>query len=458
MSAPHVDTPPARDARRGSGLPPEEAGTRMRHRIIGVLVVVGIVLFVAGKYGTVIRPTLDLLSSTRDSHVLQKMHEDFFAMLEEYGIDRGWVDRQQIHVQDSSYVRDEWTITVPRNMPLASLSNDIRQYAIANGGTTYSFENTKTAQLFVHLTVRGRVFMTFIFTSSSTLEREGGDIAILVDGIEKASKSEIDALAASKDPIACLIAPDRDVLQSYDKLQAAGKEMVLLLHFSPGRQSANRFSLSDDMKEGELLSRARNIIKNFPGARFHIITSERLQGNNAAVVAAEMAKNGLVAIESSSLTYLDRDGGEEEIITRINDLSALAMRNTRAWGVAELRDGAVEFLADQMARLRKRGFVFRTLRQMQPKPVEAEAETGQQITQPPAAAQKKAVPSTRPAATTSPTPPTRSAVQKKAAPSTRPAATKSTVPSARPAARKAPATKPPAATKQPTGRRPGGTK
>ena len=222
-------------------------------------------------------------------------------------------------------------------MPLASLNNDIRQYALNNGGTTSAFENTKSAQLYIHISVKGRILMTLAFTSTQNLRREGGDLAILVDGVENASKSEIDAVAQSRESIACIIVPDRDILQTYDKLQAAHREIVLHLHFSPNRQTSNRFSFSDEMKEPELLSRARNIVKNFPGARFFTITAERLHGNNAAIVSDELRNSGIRQIESSMLIYLDRSGGEETMATRINDLSSMAIRDGRAFGVAELK-------------------------------------------------------------------------------------------------------------------------
>ena len=73
------------------GQPPEERGARVRIRLIGVLVVLGIGLFVANQFPTVIRPTLEILATSRNINVMNKMHEDLYRMFEEYGISKSWV-------------------------------------------------------------------------------------------------------------------------------------------------------------------------------------------------------------------------------------------------------------------------------------------------------------------------------------------------------------------------------
>jgi polysaccharide deacetylase 2 family uncharacterized protein YibQ len=341
----------------------EEAGTRRRYWIIGILVVLGIVFFTAGKFGSVIRPTLKMLTASRDKKATEAIHEDLYRMFEEYGVERRWVSERRIEMTDSTYLRDEWTITIPRNMPLATLNHDIRMYMEDKGGGVYAFENARTAQLFMHLSAQGRIFLTLVFTASKDIQREGGNIAMLVDGIDNASSGEINQLSLSKDPIACIIVPDRDIVQVYDKLATSGREIVLHVHVSPQRQVSNRFALSDDMKDAELLQKVRNVAKNFPAARFFFITSERMNAGNTELIADEFRKNGLVRIESSSLLYIDRADEEVNMAARINDLSTIAVRNGRAFGVAQLTSGRMEFLTDQISRLRKRGFVFETLKQ-----------------------------------------------------------------------------------------------
>ena len=160
------------------------------------------------------------------------------------------------------------------------------------------------------------------------------------------------------DDLACILDPVKDNIPLYSRLRRADKEVVLHFHFKPMSENESKFELAEDLSEQALRSHLRYIVKNFPDANLYYITSERALGSTARFVGQELKSLGLEIIESATLSYIDRNSREEVMSARMNDLAAIAVRDSKALGVVELRDDILRFLRGEMKRLRKKGFGF----------------------------------------------------------------------------------------------------
>jgi polysaccharide deacetylase 2 family uncharacterized protein YibQ len=112
------------------------------------------------------------------------------------------------------------------------------------------------------------------------------------------------------------------------------------------------------MKQEEIQSHLRFIVRNFPGCHAYYLTSERALGMQARIVEDEMRIQGVRKLESALLTYIDRTSQHNVMSARMNDIASLAVREGLAVGVVELRSDVPAFLDSEMARLRKKGFSF----------------------------------------------------------------------------------------------------
>jgi polysaccharide deacetylase 2 family uncharacterized protein YibQ len=190
------------------------------------------------------------------------------------------------------------------------------------------------------------------------VRRQTGNISLLVDGLESASDGDIEHLLQSREPIAAILEPSKDAVPLHTRLRAAGRDIVLHLHFKPAADVGSRFELSEDLRTEEIQSHLRYIMRNFPGCRAYYVTSERAPGLYMRTVEEEMKAQGIRKLESAVLTYIDRSSQTNVMSTRMNDIAALAVKDGIAVGVVELRPDVLGFLETEIGRLRKKGFAF----------------------------------------------------------------------------------------------------
>ena len=335
-----------------------DRGLKVRVWIAGLLVALIVILFVAERFVTLVQPNLDRMQNREELASVESLQHDVERILDNYGIKPEWISRRTVELGDKGHIRDLWLLKVPRNLPFASLNLDLKGVAEQYQGKAFAVENVKEAQISVHITFRKTIRYSLIFLPGTEVSREAGNIVLLVDGLANASESDIDQLLQSREPIACIIEPSKDAIPLHTKLRAAGREIVLHLHFKPVREIESRFELSEDLTEAELSSHLRYIVRNFPGCHSWYLTSERAAGSYARQVEEEMRAQGLRKLESSVLTYIDRSSQQNVMSTRMNDIASLAIREGVAVGVVELRPEILSFLESEMGLLRKKGFSF----------------------------------------------------------------------------------------------------
>lgn len=335
-----------------------DRGIRIRLWIAGVLAALIVLLFVAERFVTLVQPNLDRMQARRDLASVDRLEEDVERVLDSYGILPDWIRRREVHLDDAGHVRDVWIVSVPRDVPMASLNLDLKTLVEEYSGRSFAIENAKEAQIAVHIKFRGSIRYSLVFTPTSEISRQGGSIALLVDGLTDASQSDIDAFIQTQEPIACIIEPHKDNVSLHTQLRAAGKAVVLHLHFKPLADEESRYELAESMTEADILKHVRSIARNFPGSSAYYLTSERAPGMAMRLVDKELASKGLRKLESAMITYIDRGSGESVMSTRMNDLAALSAREGVSVGVVELRENVVGFLQTEISRLRKKGFNF----------------------------------------------------------------------------------------------------
>jgi polysaccharide deacetylase 2 family uncharacterized protein YibQ len=335
-----------------------DRGLRVRMWIAGVLVVFIVLLFVAERFITLVQPNLDRMQEKRDVASIESLQEDVERILNDYGIQPEWIRRKVVEVDDLGHVRDLWLIRVPHNLPFASLNLDLKMMAEQYQGKAFAVENAKEAQISLHIVFRKTIRYSLIFNPTREVQRQTGNIVLLVDGLESASEGDIDRLIQSREHIAAILEPSKDAIALHTRLRAAGRDIALHLHFKPAQELGSRFELSEDLRPEQVQSHLRYIVRNFPGCRAYYVTSERAPGLYMRTVEEEMRSQGIRKLESSLLTYIDRSSQQNVMSTRMNDIAALAVREGTAVGVVELRPEVLSFLETEMGRLRKKGFAF----------------------------------------------------------------------------------------------------
>lgn len=335
-----------------------DRGVRRRIWVAGFLVALIVILFVADRYITLVQPNIERMRDRRDLQSVQSLETDVRNVLDSYGILPEWVREKSVDMNELGHVRDLWLVQLPKDLPVASVNVALKSVVSEYGGKAFAVENALLGEVALHITFRGKIRYSLLFTPSGDVRRAGGNIVLLVDGLAEAPEDEIDQYLASSEPVACVLEPNKDNVTLHTRLRAAEKEVVLHLHFQPVGAGESRFELSEDLSEEDLQSHLRYIVRNFPGSRYYYVTSERALGMYLRRVDEIMRTLGYRALESSTFSYLDRSAQENVITARMNDLASTAVRESYAIGLVELREGIVEFLTREMSRLRKRGQDF----------------------------------------------------------------------------------------------------
>jgi polysaccharide deacetylase 2 family uncharacterized protein YibQ len=352
------DSDEQQDQQQGLRADGRDRGLRIRLWIAASLVMIIVLLFVAERFVTLVQPNLEEMQQRRDLASAESLQEDVERIFDDYGILPEWIRRRTVEAGEYGHVRDLWMLRVPRDLPFASLNLDLKNVAERYQGKAFAVENAKEAQIAVHITFRNTIRYSLVFNTRTDVQRKAGRIVLLVDGLANASRGDIERLLQSREPVACIVEPSKDAVALHGQLRKAGREIVLHLHFNPVRDAASRYELAEDMKQEEIQSHLRFIVRNFPACHAYYLTSERALGMQARIVEDEMRIQGVRKLESALLTYIDRTSQHNVMSSRMNDIASLAVREGLAVGVVELRSDVPAFLDSEMARLRKKGFSF----------------------------------------------------------------------------------------------------
>jgi len=345
-----------REARRDGAS--EVRGVRPRLWLIGVLVFAGFAAWFGEQYVQRLHPRLELLFGGRDQQSIREMEAEVTAVLESYGIQEQWVRKAVIVLAEDDTVRDEWTVRVPPNLPVVSVTSDLHMLAAGYEGETFAIENTRTGQVNVHVAFSGMVRYSLLFTPAAELSRQSGKAAILVDGLENAPGGEVEKLLAAVDPVGCILLPDREELDLYEQTRQAGKEVVLHIHFSAQPAPGNRMSFADILSQREIEHKVRAVVRNYPEARYYFTSSDQTPGVSVRIADAKFERQGLRKLDAAAFFYLDRTDRATNLGSRMNDLAEGALRSGSLIGVLSLPSGTMDQLQTEMTRLRKKGLDF----------------------------------------------------------------------------------------------------
>ncbi|MBI5648309.1 MAG: divergent polysaccharide deacetylase family protein [Ignavibacteriae bacterium] len=339
-------------------------GVRRRLWLIALLAGIGILCYVGEKYAVLVQPSIEKLRASRDLQSVKSVEEEVRSILENYGITDSWVRKRSVGLEGIDSVRDVWTVSIPGDVPVASVTHDLSVLAERYQGRAYAVEDAKTRQVYVHIKFRDMVRYTLVFQPTAGIRRREGSIALLVDGLEDCDESELEAFMASRDPVGCIIIPGRSSGPLYEQVRVRNKDIVLHLHVFATRQEVNRLAFSDDLRESEMRWKVRNIVKGYQASGYFFMTSERALGSNARFVQTEFENQGFQMVDAASLFFIDRTSELSNMTSRMNDLAASAMRNGTAIGVVKLEESTMSFLHDEMVRLRKKGLDFTSMRSL----------------------------------------------------------------------------------------------
>jgi polysaccharide deacetylase 2 family uncharacterized protein YibQ len=336
----------------------ETKGFRRRKRILIVLAAIAVLAAFADIYSSNIAPLLLRVGNKKLLQNVQTLETEVLKTLQDYGIAESWISRRQRVIRDSVLIRSEWVVRIPVNMPLSSFNYDMNRILKNYDGRAYAMENPRTGEYNLHLKYQDYIRLSLTFVPSQGLSRRTGKIALLLDGVEDASKGDIKSFIETKEKIAAILIPDRSILTLYDKLHKANKDIILHFHFLEQQKTDSKYEFAENMSATLIREHVQFVLKNFPGARYFFITSDKTQGSASRVAEQDLTALRLNKMEAAKLYYLDRNTEQISPTSRMNDLAHLAMKEGFGNGVMRLKSGAIDFLEDEIGRLRKKGFVF----------------------------------------------------------------------------------------------------
>jgi polysaccharide deacetylase 2 family uncharacterized protein YibQ len=333
-------------------------------------------------------PVAEPKARNRESLVAlgDNIYQHVDAALQELGILPEFISKRRGTKQVAAHRVDLIRVRVPVDLPLAAVNLHLTRFLRHYQGRVLSATEFQEAQKVEMRCGFDTVETTrFILERDARIERETGQIAIVLDDFGYASKSEwlFERFCALPYPLTLAILPNEGRVRSLiERARTGGHEVLVHLPMEPDDYpdkdpGVNAVLVDQEEKTIRLL--VRNAIRRVPGAigvNNHMGSRATADARVMEQVLKEIHRQGMFFLDSrtssASVAYtvaqrmdvpaLSRDlfidpvDDAASVEKRLWELATLAARNGRAVGIGHDREQTLLALEAVLPRLEARGF------------------------------------------------------------------------------------------------------
>ena len=240
--------------------------TNQKRRIVNYLFATAVILLV-------VNTAIDFKESppkqkTVSELSVSQIESVFFKVLDEYGIEPGWISKKKYKSSEYDSAKVEYSVKLPADLPVPLIIKDMNR-VIEKDITGFVSEEKK-----FYGTTEIRIYTNEVLKLKATLlpdkenVRKGNELSFIVSDALGLSDNDFKRFLSFYLPIAAEIIPDKENVSAIDTVMSYAKEYAVMLN---NNIDDNNMKMKPEYSRPLLRGSIGNIVASFGNNRVYIV-------------------------------------------------------------------------------------------------------------------------------------------------------------------------------------------
>ena len=280
----------------------------VKKKIIEVLFALAVILLAANLLAAKYLKAPAKIKRNVQSITASGVNDVFIKDLRAFAIHSDWIKNiKSSHGQKPGF---NYSVDIPQDLPIPVVLKEIYESFYDKNVDLKTAEEKIRGKTEFFISQDKKLKLKAIFNYNDNLKREGESIGLIIDGMDKLNKNDLNYLAKFPQTFAALLVPSKSSVQQSDTLIEYRKEYAVLLNDDINEMD---YKLRGDFSPVRIKSALRTIIGSFPNALFYVIDNRSKLYNSTAyyLIKEQLQKRGILLMKMSSLKDVAGDNNAE---------------------------------------------------------------------------------------------------------------------------------------------------
>lgn len=243
-----------------------------------------------------------------------EIENTFWKVLDEYGIDAGWVKKKKFREEHEDSINFQFLVTLPSEVPIPLILKDINNVIEKDLSGFVSKEIQIFGATEVRIYTNEMLKLKATLTPDPKLTRKKNEFSFIISDAFIISENQFTSFLNLTYPVAGAVVPDPDEILKADSLQRFSKEYVLLIN---DEIDDSKMKLVQEYQKELLRSSIRNTLAAFPKAKYVAVEERGVLFNSPIFnfVRDEFKKRRFSVLPLSEFIRLETDD-EQELVSK----------------------------------------------------------------------------------------------------------------------------------------------
>ncbi|HEY9188920.1 MAG TPA: hypothetical protein VIR55_13585 [Ignavibacteria bacterium] len=277
-------------------------------------------------------------------------------LLSEYGIKKEWESKQAYQINDK-LIRYERVIKIPYKFPIVELNKEISLFCEKYNANTSSKEDLKNQIIYLQVFKNGRVIQTIKFITDPSIERNIGDIVLIVKDINNLNELQKPLVIRSPYFSTFILDYKKDNTEVTTFLNKISKDFIFYIDVKEGDVD-EEYDISLKMDSTKVYRLLRRIIRNNEYVKGFFITFEKYDDEFYKMLANEIKKlSKKMILKSNIKEIIMEDNGNNNFSDILNEVNLKGS----CICLIDINKNNVKLLFDELKKVQKLGYRFVSL-------------------------------------------------------------------------------------------------
>jgi len=227
----------------------------------------------------------------------------FFKVLDEYGIEPGWISRKKVKPAEDDSVKTLYTVKIPADIPVPLVIRDINKIIEKEITGFVSEEKKIFGSTELRIYTNEILKLKAVLLPDKNLVRSRNRLAFIISDALDLGGGFAEFLSIAQ-PLSCLVVPDKSLTGQVDTLKNYWKEYVILLNDDI---SDSKMKMKQEFQNELLRGSIKNIISSFKDAKIFSVDEKSALFNSPIYnfVRDDFKKHGIVLRPLSEFIRLE---------------------------------------------------------------------------------------------------------------------------------------------------------
>ncbi len=232
----------------------------------------------------------------------------FIDDLNAFALHSDWI--KKIKSNAGSGVNYNYRVDLPKDLPIPVVLKEIYEHFYNKNVAIKTLEKVIGGKTELKIFINDNLKLNAVFNYNDNLKREGENIGLVIDGLDKQKVSMINFLIRFPQTYAALLVPSKFSVQLADTMVNYRKEYAVLLNDNINEMD---YKLRGNFSPARLKSALRTIIGSYPKAIFYVIDDHSKLYNSAAyyLIKEQLKLRNILLIKMSEFKQVSGGGSAE---------------------------------------------------------------------------------------------------------------------------------------------------